>query len=662
MPTLPPHRPRLRQDTVVLEIPEGVFVRGAEDSFIVRGKGAYRYLSVLVPHLDGTKTTEDITASLPEAHANAVRSLLAQLTERGAVLDAPEPGAVVEDALRERFAAQVSLLEHHGDDGHGFLRIAGARVAVVSDSARVGDALADALAANGVGARGGVTVHPVDGDVDPSDVDLVCALAVEGPQPRLLELARAARASGAAFLALLRTGDRLLVGPWQAPDGGVDLCSLLLRMSDNAVPETLGMWQAIGAGTAAPALPALPGTSTTVAVEIMGFEVFKALGGVLPPDVDGRTVVVDSRFLTARTEPVVAHPAGDTQPVPPHEPDTSDDLSDTEAAYLRFEPLIAETTGVMSRFDDDPLPQIPVKISVLRAPAVRPEPVVAFASDTVMRARLSALEQASAEYALGVHRRRSSLPTPDGDALTVEAARMETWLGAAVAEGTPVAARDMADGSALAVDRDAVLTGPWDRDTARFEPALTGLAAGSTAREAAERALRDAAAARTVSLVTRGDVPLRPVGTELIDKVLDDSERARLAMFTAELDSSGRRPELFLAPGPAPVAVVRTAERTLARTGRTWAEAAETALRELAGRLQLGDVEAPAPLLGASDDLPDVPAGAPLGDPTALELVGDPERVLARLGEEGRRTALTELTPPDLVGVVHVARALVYQA
>src|SRR5690606_41888483 len=64
----------------------------------------------------------------------------------------------------------------------------------------------------------------------------------------------------------------------------------------------------------------------------------------------------------------------------------------------RFEPVVAETTGIMSRFDDDALPQIPVKVSVLHAPAVRPEPVVAFASDTVMRARLSALERASAEY------------------------------------------------------------------------------------------------------------------------------------------------------------------------------------------------------------------------------------------------------------------------
>src|SRR5690606_9340086 len=241
-------------------------------------------------------------------------------------------------------------------------------------------------------------------EFDPSGVDLVCLLAVEGPQPRLLERARAARAAGAAVLPLLRVGHRLVVGPWQAPDGGVDVCSLLLRLGDNAIPEALGLWQAIGAGGAAPALPPLPGTAAPLAVEITGFEVFKTLSGVLASDVADRAVVVDSRFLTARGEPVVAHPAGDTPPAP-RVPDTAGDPADVEAAYPRFEPVVAETTGIMSRFDDDALPQIPVKVSVLHAPAVRPEPVVAFASDTVMRARLSALERASAEYALAVHRR-----------------------------------------------------------------------------------------------------------------------------------------------------------------------------------------------------------------------------------------------------------------
>lgn len=659
MSTPLPHRPRLRQDTVVLETPDGVFVRTPEDSFVVRGAGAYRYLSALAPHLDGTTTTEEITAGLPEAHAASVRSLLSRLAARRAVLDAPDRDALVDGDLRERFGPQISLLEHHGDDGSGFLRLAGARVAVVSDTPDHGAGLAAALTANGVGVRGDVAVRSFAEEFDPSGVDLVCLLAVEGPQPRLLERARAARAAGAAVLPLLRVGHRLVVGPWQAPDGGVDVCSLLLRLGDNAIPEALGLWQAIGAGGAAPALPPLPGTAAPLAVEITGFEVFKTLSGVLASDVADRAVVVDSRFLTARGEPVVAHPAGDTPPAP-RVPDTAGDPADVEAAYTRFEPVVAETTGIMSRFDDDALPQIPVKVSVLHAPAVRPEPVVAFASDTVMRARLSALERASAEYALAVHRRCPLLPAPVAGARTVDHRLLETWLGTAPAGDAAAAARDLADGSALAVDRRAVLAGPWDRDAACYEPALTGLAAAPTAQEAAGRALRDAAAALAVARAVRGETTLLTVGADLLDKVLDATERTRLSMLAAELDGPGGAPELLLAPGAVPVAVVRTARQTLARPGRTWAEAAEAALCELAGRRQVGPVRTPEPLLDAFD-LADVPAGAALRDPLPLEAAGDADRVLARLAAEDRRAALIELTPPDLVGVTHVARVLVYR-
>lgn len=660
MPTSPPQRPLLRQDTVALEVPGGVFVRGAGDSFIVRGKGVYRYLSTLLPHLDGGTTFEEMTSGLPTAHVDAVGSLLSQLASRGVLIDAPTPGDHVEDTLRESFPAQVSLMEQHGDDGRGFLRVAEARVAVIADT-RAGATLAESLKVNGVGAKGTVTVHGADEEVDLTGVDLVCAVSLEGTYPRLVESSRAARAVGTAFLPLVRVGDRLVIGPWQASDGGVDVCSLLLRMSDNGVPGMLGVWQAIGSGAAAPRLPALSETAVTMAVEMMGFEAFKALGEVLSPDVEAHAVIVDPGFLTVRTEPVTAHPAGDTHPIPHHQERESKSLSGIEAAYVRFEPLMAETAGIVGRFDDDALPQIPVKTSLLRAPAVRSEPMVAFSSDTVMRARLTVLERAVAEYAVGVCRRLDSTPEPAPNARTVEAARLESWTGSRSSSDMWAAATDMADGSALAVPRDAVLAGPWDRDVACFEPALIGLAAGTTAEEAADRAMRDAIAARVLATAWRGDAEMRPVGAELIDKALTGEERTRLAMLSEELRRSERETELLLVPGAVPVAVVRVTDQIVARTGITWAEAAEAALCEIVGRLHIGEVEDSAPLLGAVDDLAIAPAGTPLDDADTLTLSSTRDQALSRLGAEGRAVALTELTPTDVVGVAHVARALVYQ-
>ncbi|WP_433346485.1 YcaO-like family protein [Microtetraspora malaysiensis] len=673
-------RPRMRTDMAFLETRDGVYVRGHGDGFVIRGAGAYRYLSALLPHLDGSTRLSDLLAGLPQAHADSVRSLIVTLASRGVIIDVPEGGAIVDPELRARFSGQIALLEHHGDDGTGFLRAATARVLVVCEDPAHATALADALTANGVGsAPGGTVLIDTAGDVSAaatSGADVVCLIAADRPSPALFGLAGHARATGAAFVPLLRVGDRLVLGPWQRGDReSACVYSAVLRMSDNAIPGSSDVWQASVAGAAAAAPPAaLPGAAVSIAVSIAGFEVFKALTGSIASDIADGVVVVDPDRLTVGIEHVVAHPASPQAPavwVPLDEPDGAD-VSPVERAYQRFEHVVADTVGIMRGFDDDALSQVPVKVSALIAPAADPAPIVAFGSETLLEARVAALEEASLRYAVNAQRRCGGLLAPARpDAEVVVAGRLQNWLGGAPLPRDPlVAATDLAGSGSLAVPRAAVLAGPWDRKDARFEPDLVGVAAGSTPETALARALLGAAGAYTIAAVARDDIRAVPVDDPSAVEG-DPQQLKRLAMLARAVREDGRSVAFHLARGVVPVAIVVVRDgagtELVARAGRTWLDAAESALLAVAGARQIAGSPtgwATGPCLPAAPTLDGFTLSGRQdgGDaPSALSEAVDHDTVVTRLRAAGMRAAAVDLTPPDLAGVTTVTRVLLFR-
>lgn len=684
-------RPRMRTDMAFLQTRDGLYVHGHGDAFLIKGAAAYRYLSALLPHLDGSTTLDDLVAGLPEAHASSVRSLIATLASRGVVFNAPDTRAVVDPEIRSRFAGQLALLEQHGDDGSGFLRAAQARVLVLGDEPEPAGAvdgsgpaaeLAAALSANGVGSASGglVRVETVAGLPDLTGFDLVCLVAADRPSPALFALADRARAAGAAFVSLSRIGDDLVLGPWQHGDrDGGCVYSAMLRMSDNAIPGVERVWQAAAAGVPAPApATALPAAAVSIAVSMLGFEVFKVLTGRIPGDIEDQVVIIDPDRLTARIERVVRHPAsprGAAAPAP-GEPDA--DVSEVERAYQRFRPVIADTVGLMRRFEDDDLSQIPVKVSAVIAPSADAAPIVAFGSGTLLEARVAVLEEAATRYAVNTHRRCPGLLAPaPPDAETVQAERITTWLGAAgpLAAEPLVAATDLADGRPLAIPRGAVLAGPWDRKAARFEPVLLGVVAAPTREEAVSRALIQAAGAYTVAAVAREELHLSPVET-LPDPgdgahEAESQQLRRLSMLVNEARMAGLALTLHLAPGVVPVAVVRVrdgaAEELVARPGRSWLDAAESALLAIVGARQLGRSPHrwPKVCLPAAPTLTRAAVAVPQpARPATAALSETVEQgtVIARLSAAGLRAGTVDLTPPDLAGVTNIVRILLFRA
>ncbi|MFI7230560.1 hypothetical protein ACIBO5_45750 [Nonomuraea angiospora] len=729
-------RPRMRTDMAFLETPDGMYVRGRGDGFFIRGAGAYRYLSALLPHLDGTTRLSDLLAGIPKAQAASVRSLITTLASRGVVTDAPESGVVLEPELRERFSGQIALLEHHGDDGSGFLRAAAARVLVVCDEPGQAGALAGALIANGIGsARGGwvrtagassaATVvvgsasRTVNGDsaaLAVGDADVICLVAADRPSPELFGLAERARAAGVAFVSLVRVGDRLVLGPWQ-PGGSTvaTVRSAMLRMSDNAVPGSGDMWLAAGGGSSAVAAPAvLPSAAATIAVSVTGFEIFKLLTGRIPSDLEDSVVIVDPDRLTIHVEPLIPHPAATRAPLAGLGGDGrafgAEGQASSDEAYQRFKQVVADHVGIMRRFEDDDVSQIPVKISALIAPSADPDPIVAFGTGTLIEARLSALEEASLRYAVNLHRRCPGLlpPAPE-DAEVVAAERVRSRLGGAPLPGDSlVAGIDLSalvsiDGAAaisegtvtLGLPRSAVLTGPWDRRAARFEPDLVGVAAGLSLRAAVSRALLSAVGAYTVAAIAGDEVRVTIVndfaatgertgeGTGPGAGVSDgtgpdegagpsrgagdgDPQRLdRVAMLVREAREDGCRITFYQAHGVAPVAIVRVigaaGDELVVRQGRSWLEAAESALLAIVGTRRLAS--SPTGWTATCPPAAPVLTGFTLSPDESSDPAGtiDDETLIARLRRAGLRAGAVVLTPPDLVGVTNVVRVLLFR-
>ncbi|TCM51229.1 hypothetical protein [Kribbella sp. VKM Ac-2568] len=668
-------RPRMRQDVAFLETLDGVYVRGSDGAFVIRGAGAYRYLSALLPHLDGSTLLTDIVEGLPDAQAGAVRSLLGTLASRGVVLDGP--GALLDKELRDKFPSQVALLEHHGDDGTGFSHVAAARVLITGTDQQALTTLATALTANGVGTGGFVRVV-VDAEWDAAqaaDADLAVLLALDGPSPQLFEVAEEARRAGVDFLPLVRVGDRLMAGPWQ---GAVSIQSALLRMSDNGMAGVAELWQAGVAGAAAaPAGPVLPRVAATMLINLAGFEIFKQLSGSIPSDLDRTVILLDPDRLTVRTEHVLPHPAVEpTAPAAalpaaktaaPEEPVVPADDGGVEWAYRRFDPVVADAVGLFRHFDDDAVPQIPVKTAVLRAPAAATEPIVTFGVETVLEARLASLEDAAIRYTLNLHRRSSLLSAPAPGAEDVVSEQVETWLGAGPSRPAPVAAYEVTSWTSLAIDRAAVLAGPLDWNAAEFEPDLGGLAAAPTPPAAISRALVAAVGSTAIAEVASGELPVVRVPQELIAQALDPQQYRRLMILFNELVAAGDKVDFQLARGAVPVAVVAISngvERQLiARAATSWVAAAEAALLTAVGERQLAGtpyarvdhkLRVDADLGGALVAGP-APEAAELTDTVA------DDAILAKLAATGRRAATVDLSPPDLTGVTSVARVLLFR-
>ncbi|MEU3027098.1 TOMM precursor leader peptide-binding protein [Streptomyces incarnatus] len=347
-------RPRIRRDVLYTRTPDGVLFHNAHGGFNVRTRNAYRFATLIVPHLDGERRVEELCAGLGDKQRDMVVQLVRALYARGFARDAgPEPPA---DALApqvgERFAHQLDYLDHYADDATGrFTRFRDTPVAVLGD-----DALAR-WAALGLLRNGGAAVaiteqaspyselraerHGVEGS---AEIDAeAAALAGAGCAPRLARLGEAADgtygwaelegwdtvlvtpAAGPRQLLRLLTegvpagrrllgawtfGDRAVIGPEMTAGRTGCWCCAALRLGAGAdAADSADLWASVGpaAPLGAPA-PLIGGPLAGMLGNLLAFEVFRLVTGALPAETRGQLVVQDLGSLDVLTEPLLPHP------------------------------------------------------------------------------------------------------------------------------------------------------------------------------------------------------------------------------------------------------------------------------------------------------------------------------------------------------------------
>ncbi|MEE1738953.1 TOMM precursor leader peptide-binding protein [Streptomyces sp. BE147] len=713
-------RPRIRQDVLFTETPGGVLFHNADGGFHLTGRTAYRFASLVVPHLTGHHRLSELCAGFGPAQRAMAAELVKTLYARGFARDIPAADGTAQplpDGVAERFAAQIAYVDHYADGApERFARFRATRVAVLGDDevarwcalslvrngcVRIGTAAAfdDVTAeAAGAGAHIGRIVPDTDAGqgapgtgpeagwaaLDGYDVVVVTGAGAGARTHRLLA---AGVPEGRTLIPAWSFGRRLVVGPLAtATSTGCWSCAVL-RLGGNVAPGPAAeLWgEAAGAVTASG--NALSGPVAAMVGNLLGYEIFRIATGALPAETDGQVLVQDLESLDVMAEPVQPHPRclrcaalddrepdalppGLALPVTP----TVETARDAEALVEDLNristALVRPFTGIFSRYDDESLTQTPLKISrveVALGAGVRRR-IAAFDVHHLAGARMRALyaaAEAYVEHVVPVETADTEAAAGEGAAdLVLAPEALTTGGGTGVRPRAWVTATSLIGKEPVRVPAAAVRTfGAHNRDRLHLATSA-GSGAGGSAREAAGRGLMSALAHDALLRAVRGTTGVSPVAADAADP-----ELVFLLKSAANLDVSVELLDLGEAARTS-AHVVLAREADSGPAGGRWAvgaglsrrTAACSALRDLLGQVQLAAEDPDAepdlgdPLLG------DFAAGtvAVTGESVAAE--GETttfEAVLDRLREAGRDALYVSTTPADLpAGGISTARVL----
>lgn len=659
-PTFTLAYPRLRQDITFLETTDGLYVRGGGLNFVIRGAGAYALLSNLLPHLDGTRPIAGSLAVLPDGQQAVVLRFLQALHSKGLLHEGFLPDAGGADSALAGLHTQRALLADLGADPRAISRIADAHIVVLGNRVKAAP-LTRCLTGNGVGIRSGsVSVRPLAGSSTPLPAGaIIVPLCTEADSALVLSTVDSLP-DGHPVIPVWQSGRRLLIGPWQGPSDGPVLRSAVARACANATP-TVGMgFAAMALGLPFADVGLGPATYETLGA-LLSLEIFKILGGVDDGALRLALLALDVDTLQVTRQPVTLHPgcfAGLTAlPVTEvrHQVGAADTL--TELRYRRFASVVGDPCGLFTGFDDDSLPQLPIKVGRLTGD-IEGGAVIGTDLRHVLGARTQALCAAAAQHAL-THARTHLHGVDQEDAQRVPTREIASWLGSTEADEVLVPAQGGdAFGERLLIPRSAVLASPQLRAPAYFAPNLGGVGVGDDPDDAVATALRSAWAHAAAVACESGQLALGEVRMESL-AVAGDAATRGLALLRSALGASGASVRLLVPDDRAPMAVVWLPDLACWAHGASWLEAAERALSWLVARTQLaGTARADESLrFVASPFCTDsLRLGAEVRDVAPLLSPGPSAAEGVR--RAGFEPLFVDLTSPDLRAVVSVARVV----
>lgn len=356
-------RPRVRRDVLFTETPGGVLFHNADGGFHLTGRTAYRFASLMVPHLAGHHRLGDICHGFGPAQQAMAAELVKTLYERGFARDIPDdetgttdatatpetnrtpvpngspaplPTAPLPDAVTTRFAAQIAYADHYADGAPArFRRYRTTRVAILGTGpvarwcalslvrnggahlAVEGDAHTDPTLLAEIAELATqdcpVTLNRLPANPDWAALDGYDIVVVTGADasPRTHALLVAGVPDGKTLLPAWTFGRRSVTGPLsKAGSTGCWSCAVLRLGGNTDAGTAADIWSEVaGAATARDAGHSpLTGPVAAMSGNLLGYEIFRLTTGVLPAETDGQVLVQDLESLDVMAEPVQPHP------------------------------------------------------------------------------------------------------------------------------------------------------------------------------------------------------------------------------------------------------------------------------------------------------------------------------------------------------------------
>ncbi|CAL9426914.1 hypothetical protein SUDANB95_01958 [Actinosynnema sp. ALI-1.44] len=524
-------KPKLRADTLYVPSADGTYLMNNQKTVTLPGAGTYPWIERLAPHLDGSRTVEQLTSGLAPDKRDAVAELVRFLLDQGFAVDVGEdlPHGLDPAELRA-YEAEIAFIGYFRDSAaHRFERYRRSRVLAVGSgrtlAALVHGALHTGLAEPHVLALGDSAEEQRESherhldaarERDPRqslvhlpapdwhDVDEVRAtlrrydvvLHVDDrPFPGRARLLNRIRAEdGGALVQAVVLGDRAWIGPLVSPDRPRSCWECAWR---RARP---GRLEDFADHPECEPSDSLAGPPAALVANYLVFESFKFLTDAAPLDTSHGMVTVDLETLRTDVHTFVPDPRctvgheGGTPIAAKHSDDDGNRFS-TAAARL-----FGEALGVFTEISERDFAQLPLNVSEV----VLPLPVegggtrrVHGAGTTVRAARLAATARASELYAAAmvVPGRLVDPATAGPRAEPVE------WTGPADAL---VWAHTVETGERLLVPAAAAFPVLAGADPA----SAAGLGSGTTREEAVSRGLSGHVAALAVARVDDPPAPL----------------------------------------------------------------------------------------------------------------------------------------------------------